>query len=76
MQIAAQAFQQYDHSRLHQMKCFFIQYSMALEDCYSSVTQVVADYKQNLQNIDIEDIMLRFIEERGTGSDRPRNFFF
>jgi hypothetical protein len=29
-----------------------------------------------LQNIDIEDIMLRFIEERGTGSDRPRNFFF
>lgn len=36
---------------------------------------IVGDYRQSLQQIDVQAIMMKFIEERGTGSERPRNFF-
>jgi hypothetical protein len=46
-----------------------------LETSYNSNAKTAIDYKQNLELIDVEEIMLRFIEEKGTGTDVPRLFF-
>jgi hypothetical protein len=43
-----------------------------LEDGHNAYNQVTADFRQNMDIIDIEEIMLRFIEEKGTGTELPR----
>jgi len=42
-----------------------------LETAQNCDAKTAIEYKQNLELIDIEEIMLRFIEEKGTGTDVP-----
>jgi hypothetical protein len=43
-----------------------------LEDSHNAHAQVSTEYRQSMEHIDIEEIMMRFIEEKGTGSQLPR----
>ena len=68
---ATRSFQAHDQAHLQQMKLFFNQLSRSMDDAHGAVAQVTGDYKNSLQQIDTENIMVRFVEEKGTGNDKP-----
>uniref|UniRef100_A0A7E4VJ99 MHD domain-containing protein n=1 Tax=Panagrellus redivivus TaxID=6233 RepID=A0A7E4VJ99_PANRE len=68
---ASRAFQAHDQSHLQQMKTFFIQLASAIDDSQNAVSQVTGDYKNMLTQVDIENIMVKFVEEKGTGNEKP-----
>uniref|UniRef100_A0A914LSL6 GMIP/FCHO2-like FCH domain-containing protein n=1 Tax=Meloidogyne incognita TaxID=6306 RepID=A0A914LSL6_MELIC len=69
---AARMFQEHDRGHILQMKKFFFQLATLLETAQNCDAKTAIEYKQNLELIDIEEIMLRFIEEKGTGTDVPK----
>ncbi|KAF7635169.1 hypothetical protein Mgra_00005455 [Meloidogyne graminicola] len=69
---AAKMFQEHDREHILQMKKFFLQLANCLETSYNFNAKTAIDYRQNLELIDIEEIMLKFIEEKGTGTDVPK----
>jgi phosphoheptose isomerase len=71
MQKAAEQFQEHDNAFLKQFKIFFCTFARSLDDSQSAVSQVTGDYRQSLGQIDIQAIMTKFIEDRGTGTERP-----
>jgi menaquinone-dependent protoporphyrinogen IX oxidase len=73
---AASVFQEHDNAFLKQFKSFMCTFARSLDDSQSAVSQVTADYRQSLDQIDVQAIMAKFIEERGTGNQRPRINFF
>ncbi|KAH7727193.1 protein F56D12.6 [Aphelenchoides avenae] len=56
MMKATKSFQAHDQAHLQQMKNFF----------------VTADYRRSMESVDIEDIMVRFVEEKATGTEKPQ----
>uniref|UniRef100_A0AC34FRL5 F-BAR domain-containing protein n=1 Tax=Panagrolaimus sp. ES5 TaxID=591445 RepID=A0AC34FRL5_9BILA len=68
---STKSFQAHDTAHLQQMKTFFSQFGRSLDDAQGSIAQVTGDYRNSLQQIDIENIMVRFVEEKGTGTDKP-----
>ncbi|KAI6184307.1 FCH domain only protein 2 [Aphelenchoides bicaudatus] len=71
MQKSAVVFQENDTNFLNQYKTFLCSFARSLDDSQSAVSQVTGDYSQSLKSIDVQAIMLKFVEERGTGTDRP-----
>uniref|UniRef100_A0A914HXW2 F-BAR domain-containing protein n=1 Tax=Globodera rostochiensis TaxID=31243 RepID=A0A914HXW2_GLORO len=70
---AARSFQEHDRLHLLQMKKFFAQMAKCFETGHGSHAQVGANLRQNVeQNINVEDLMLRFIDEKGTGTEPPQ----
>ncbi|CAK5075063.1 unnamed protein product [Meloidogyne enterolobii] len=69
---AARMFQEHDRGHILQMKKFFFQLATLLETAQNCDAKTAIEYKQNLELIDVEEIMLRFIEEKGTGTDVPK----
>ncbi|KAL7072784.1 hypothetical protein ACQ4LE_007704 [Meloidogyne hapla] len=69
---AARMFQEHDRGHILQMKKFFLQLATLLETKHNSNAKTTIEYRQNLELIDIEEIMLKFIEEKGTGTDIPK----
>uniref|UniRef100_A0A183CCB8 F-BAR domain-containing protein n=1 Tax=Globodera pallida TaxID=36090 RepID=A0A183CCB8_GLOPA len=70
---AARSFQEHDRLHLLQMKRFFAQLAKCFETGHGSHAQVGANLRQNVeQNINVEDLMLRFIDEKGTGTEPPQ----
>lgn len=67
-------FQEHDTAFLNQYKTFLSTFARSLDDSQSAVSQVTGDYRQSLERIDVQAIMVKFIEERGTGMERPRKF--
>uniref|UniRef100_A0A915MPN9 GMIP/FCHO2-like FCH domain-containing protein n=1 Tax=Meloidogyne javanica TaxID=6303 RepID=A0A915MPN9_MELJA len=51
---------------------FFFQLATLLETAQNCDAKTAIEFKQNLELIDVEEIMLRFIEEKGTGTDVPK----
>jgi len=72
MLLTTRAFQEHDQSQLNSMKLFFIQFATSLENGQSAISQITTSFKQNLEKIDVEEIMLQFQEEKGTGCEKPR----
>uniref|UniRef100_A0A914DI32 MHD domain-containing protein n=1 Tax=Acrobeloides nanus TaxID=290746 RepID=A0A914DI32_9BILA len=68
---STKAFQAHDTAHLQQMKNFFIHLARSMDDAHSAVSQVTTDYRQSIERMDIDDIMMKFVEEKGTGRDRP-----
>lgn len=68
---ASKAFQAHDTAHLQQMKNFFTHLARSMDDAHSAVSQVTTDYRQSIERMDIDDIMVKFVEERGTGRERP-----
>jgi hypothetical protein len=65
-------FQEHDTAFLNQYKIFLSTFARSLDDSQGAISQVTGDYRQSLERVDIQAIMLKFIEERGTGTERPR----
>ena len=42
----------------------------------SAVLQVHEEFKQNVENIGIDNLVQKFAEQKGTGKERPGTIFF
>ncbi|TMS35288.1 hypothetical protein L596_002722 [Steinernema carpocapsae] len=73
---AAKAFQAHDEAHLLQVRNFFTHLARSIEDGYSAAAQVAAQYRESMQVVDIEQLMNKFVEERGTGVERPESVEF
>ncbi|KAM6962728.1 f-BAR domain only protein 1 [Aplochiton taeniatus] len=68
---SAQKFQEIEEAHLRQMKLLIKGYSHSIEDTHVQVGQVHEEFKQNVENIGIENLIQKFAEQKGTGKDRP-----
>ncbi|KAJ8389607.1 hypothetical protein AAFF_G00118440 [Aldrovandia affinis] len=71
MNESAQKFQELEEAHLRQMKQLIKAYSHSIEDTHVQVGQVHEEFKQNVENIGIENLIKKFAEQKGTGVDRP-----
>uniref|UniRef100_W5LXY9 FCH and mu domain containing endocytic adaptor 1 n=1 Tax=Lepisosteus oculatus TaxID=7918 RepID=W5LXY9_LEPOC len=71
MSESAQKFQSIEEAHLRQMKLLIKSYSHSIEDTHVQVGQVHEEFKQNVENIGIENLIQKFAEQKGTGKERP-----
>lgn len=71
MSESAQKFQDIEEAHLRQMKLLIKGYSHSIEDTHVQVGQVHEEFKQNVENIGIENLIQKFTEQKGTGKERP-----
>ncbi|KAK7889307.1 hypothetical protein WMY93_024867 [Mugilogobius chulae] len=71
MSESAQKFQEIEEAHLRQMKQLIKGYSHSIEDTHVQVGQVHEEFKQNVENIGIDNLIQKFAEQKGTGKDRP-----
>ncbi|XP_028258680.1 f-BAR domain only protein 1 [Parambassis ranga] len=71
MSESAQKFQEIEETHLRQMKQLIKGYSHGIEDTHVQVGQVHEEFKQNVENIGIDNLIQKFAELKGTGKDRP-----
>uniref|UniRef100_A0A8C6UWZ5 FCH and mu domain containing endocytic adaptor 1 n=1 Tax=Neogobius melanostomus TaxID=47308 RepID=A0A8C6UWZ5_9GOBI len=71
MSESAQKFQEIEETHLRQMKQLIKGYSHSTEDTHVQVGQVHEEFKQNVENIGIDNLIQKFAEQKGTGKDRP-----
>uniref|UniRef100_A0A8C2HU67 FCH and mu domain containing endocytic adaptor 1 n=1 Tax=Cyprinus carpio TaxID=7962 RepID=A0A8C2HU67_CYPCA len=71
MSESAQKFQDIEEAHLRQMKLLIKAYSHSIEDTHVQVGQVHEEFKQNVENIGIENLIQKFTEQKGTGKERP-----
>uniref|UniRef100_A0A8C4ITM5 FCH and mu domain containing endocytic adaptor 1 n=1 Tax=Dicentrarchus labrax TaxID=13489 RepID=A0A8C4ITM5_DICLA len=71
MSESAQKFQEIEEAHLRQMKQLIKAYSHSIEDTHVQVGQVHEEFKQNVENIGIDNLVQKFAEQKGTGKDRP-----
>uniref|UniRef100_A0A672LAI1 FCH and mu domain containing endocytic adaptor 1 n=1 Tax=Sinocyclocheilus grahami TaxID=75366 RepID=A0A672LAI1_SINGR len=71
MSKSAQKFQDIEEAHLRQMKLLIKAYSHSIEDTHVQVGQVHEEFKQNVENIGIENLIQKFTEQKGTGKERP-----
>lgn len=68
---SAQKFQGIEEAHLRQMKFLIKAYSHSIEDTHVQVGQVHEEFKQNVENIGVENLIQKFTEQKGTGKERP-----
>ncbi|XP_028301374.1 f-BAR domain only protein 1 [Gouania willdenowi] len=71
MSESAQRFQEIEEAHLRQMKQLIKGYSHSIEDTHVQVGQVHEEFKQNVENIGIDNLIQKFAEQKGTGKDKP-----
>uniref|UniRef100_A0A7N6BFT2 MHD domain-containing protein n=1 Tax=Anabas testudineus TaxID=64144 RepID=A0A7N6BFT2_ANATE len=71
MSESAQKFQDIEEAHLRQMKQLIKGYSHSIEDTHVQVGQVHEEFKQNVENIGIDNLIQKFAEQKGTGKERP-----
>ncbi|XP_019132934.2 f-BAR domain only protein 1 isoform X1 [Larimichthys crocea] len=71
MSESAQKFQEIEEAHLRQMKQLIKGYSHSIEDTHVQVGQVHEEFKQNVENIGIDNLIQKFAEQKGTGRERP-----
>ncbi|TKS74329.1 F-BAR domain only protein 1 [Collichthys lucidus] len=71
MSESAQKFQEIEEAHLRQMKQLIKGYSHSIEDTHVQVGQVHEEFKQNVENIGIDNLIQKFAEQKGTGKERP-----
>ncbi|KAJ7992963.1 hypothetical protein DPEC_G00267520 [Dallia pectoralis] len=71
MSESAQKFQDIEEAHLRQMKQLIKGYSHSIEDTYVQVGQVHEEFKQNMENIGIDNLIKKFAEQKGTGQEKP-----
>ncbi|XP_067250787.1 f-BAR domain only protein 1 [Chanodichthys erythropterus] len=71
MSESAQKFQDIEEAHLRQMKLLIKAYSHSIEDTHVQVGQVHEEFKQNVENIGIENLIQKFTEQKATGKERP-----
>ncbi|XP_034386218.1 F-BAR domain only protein 1 isoform X3 [Cyclopterus lumpus] len=71
MSESSQKFQEIEETHLRQMKQLIKGYSHSIEDTHVQVGQVHEEFKQNVENIGIDNLIQKFAEQKGTGQDKP-----
>uniref|UniRef100_A0A3P9CSJ7 FCH and mu domain containing endocytic adaptor 1 n=1 Tax=Maylandia zebra TaxID=106582 RepID=A0A3P9CSJ7_9CICH len=71
---AQQKFQEIEEAHLRQMKQLIKGYSHSIEDTHVQVGQVHEEFKQNVENIGIDNLIQKFAEQKGTGKDPAVGF--
>uniref|UniRef100_A0A7N8YHL9 FCH and mu domain containing endocytic adaptor 1 n=1 Tax=Mastacembelus armatus TaxID=205130 RepID=A0A7N8YHL9_9TELE len=71
MSESAQKFQEIEEAHLRHMKQLIKGYSHSIEDTHVQVGQVHEEFKQNVENIGVDNLIQKFAEQKGTGKDRP-----
>ncbi|KAG7279425.1 hypothetical protein CRUP_024244 [Coryphaenoides rupestris] len=71
MSESAQKFQDIEEAHLRQMKQLIKGYSHSIEDTHVQVGQVHEEFKQNVENIGVDNLLQKFAEQKGTGKERP-----
>ncbi|XP_060934402.1 f-BAR domain only protein 1 [Limanda limanda] len=71
MSESAQKFQGIEEAHLRQMKQLIKGYSHSIEDTHVQVGQVHEEFKQNVENIGIDNLIQKVAEQKGTGKERP-----
>uniref|UniRef100_A0A8C6LQ59 FCH and mu domain containing endocytic adaptor 1 n=1 Tax=Nothobranchius furzeri TaxID=105023 RepID=A0A8C6LQ59_NOTFU len=71
MSESAQRFQEIEEAHLRQMRQLIKSYSHSIEDTHVQVGQVHEEFKQNVENIGIDILIQKFVEQKGTGKDKP-----
>ncbi|XP_058871197.1 F-BAR domain only protein 1-like [Acipenser ruthenus] len=71
MSESAQKFQEIEEAHLRQMKVLIKSYSHSIEDTHVQVGQVHEEFKQNVENIGVDNLIQKFSDQKGTGRDRP-----
>ncbi|VDK48379.1 unnamed protein product [Anisakis simplex] len=73
---AAHAFQEHHHAFLQQMKTFLCSFARVADLNASASSQVYSQYRETIDQLDVNDIMLKFVDIKGTGKDRPEIVIF
>ncbi|CAG9536854.1 unnamed protein product [Cercopithifilaria johnstoni] len=68
---ATRLFQAHDQAFLLQMKTFMAVFARAMDESASATSQVCALYRDSVNNLDIDGMLIKFVETKGTGKDRP-----
>ncbi|XP_061884311.1 F-BAR domain only protein 1-like isoform X1 [Entelurus aequoreus] len=71
MNESTQRFQEIEEGHLRQMKQLIKGYSHSIEDTHVQVGQVHEEFKQNVENIGINNLIQKFADLKGTGKERP-----
>ncbi|MEE6522343.1 hypothetical protein FKM82_020839, partial [Ascaphus truei] len=68
---SAQRFQDMEAAHLKHMKRLIAAYSHSVEDTHVQIGQVQEEFKHNMENVAIDNLIRRFAEGNGTGTERP-----
>ncbi|EFO25465.2 hypothetical protein LOAG_03024 [Loa loa] len=68
---ATRLFQAHDQAFLFQMKAFMAAFARTLDESASATSQVCTLYRDSVDNLDINGMLIKFVETKGTGKDRP-----
>ncbi|XP_072924614.1 F-BAR domain only protein 2-like isoform X2 [Hemitrygon akajei] len=68
---AAQKFQRIEENHLRHMKVLIKSYSNSIEDTHVQLGQVHEEFKQNAENIGVQDLIQKYSLTKGTGKEKP-----
>ena len=60
------------YANLHQ---FLMVYASHHQESAHSIQQLCGQLRESLQQQSVDDQLAHFVKEKGTGMDRPRNFY-
>uniref|UniRef100_A0A914VW21 F-BAR domain-containing protein n=1 Tax=Plectus sambesii TaxID=2011161 RepID=A0A914VW21_9BILA len=68
---SARAFQAQDHAHVSSMRKLLASFARHIEESHAAAAQVSSQFRETVENLAIDDILLQFAEEKGTGRERP-----
>ncbi|CAI4223166.1 unnamed protein product [Auanema sp. JU1783] len=68
---ACEVFQDHDKTNYRTLHRFLEQYAAHHQEAFCSAQQLCGQLRESLQQINIEEILLQFATEKGTGTERP-----
>ncbi|CAD6193989.1 unnamed protein product [Caenorhabditis auriculariae] len=73
---ACRRFQQYDRSLYATLQQFVLLYAGHFQEMTMASQQVAAQFRESLQQVNVEDCLSRFVNLKGTGTERPPQVTF
>ncbi|KAE9416806.1 hypothetical protein Angca_004022, partial [Angiostrongylus cantonensis] len=76
MERACKMFQSHDRSHFAALQQFLIIYAVHQQEATIAAQQVSGQFRESLQMLNVDEMMARFVHEKGTGSERPQAAVF
>uniref|UniRef100_A0A8C4QC51 FCH and mu domain containing endocytic adaptor 2 n=1 Tax=Eptatretus burgeri TaxID=7764 RepID=A0A8C4QC51_EPTBU len=67
----AQKFQTIEESHLQTLHAFIGSFSQAMEDTHLQVGKVHTEFRQQVKDVTVENLIWKYVENKGTGKDKP-----
>ncbi|XP_033615278.1 F-BAR domain only protein 1 [Fukomys damarensis] len=68
---SALRFQAMEETHLRHMKALLGSYAHSVEDTHVQIGQVHEEFKQNIENVSVDQLLRKFAESKGTGREKP-----